>query len=92
MNWKLFAIIAATAVATAAAVVFLLQRQNDKHRMRFDSAEFDDDDFDIGRGEQCNYLDDDLDIDLPDDIDEGEAEAPAEEAAKEAAEDAETEE
>lgn len=82
MNWKLFAIIAATAIATAAAVVFLLQRQNDKHRMRFDSTEFDDDDF-IGRGEQCSYLDDDLDIQLPDDIDDGEPEeAPAEEAAE----------
>ena len=32
MNWKLIAIIAATAVATAAAVVYLLQKQHKKHK------------------------------------------------------------
>ncbi len=63
MNWKLMAIIVATAVATAAAVVMILQKQNDSRRMRFDSSEFDDDDFmdDIACGEQCNFVDDNLD-------------------------------
>ena len=45
MNWKVIAIIAATAIATAAAVVFILHKQNSKRKMRFDSSEFDDDDF-----------------------------------------------
>lgn len=64
MNWKIIAIIAATAIATAAAVVFLLQKQNSKRKMRFDSAEFDEDDLmdDIVCGEQFSFADDDLDI------------------------------
>jgi hypothetical protein len=64
MNWKIFAIIAATAIATAAAVVFILQKQNSKRKMRFDSCEFDDDDFldDIACGEQCNYADDSVEF------------------------------
>ncbi len=68
MNWKIIAIIAATAIATAAAVVFVLQKQNSKRKMRFDSAEFDDDDFmdDIACAEQCNFVDDSLDIDVSD--------------------------
>ena len=63
MNWKIIAIIAATAIATAAAVVFLLQKQNSKRKMRFDSAEFDEDDLmdDIVCGEQFSFADDDLD-------------------------------
>lgn len=64
MNWKIMAIIAATAIATAAAVVFVLQKQNSKRKMRFDSSEFDDDDFmdDIACAEQCNFVDDSLDL------------------------------
>lgn len=64
MNWKIFAIIAATAIATAAAVVFILQKQNSKRKMRFDSTEFDDDDFmdDIACGEQCSFMDDSVDL------------------------------
>ena len=46
MNWKTIAIIAATALATAAAVFFILQKQNSKRKMRFDSTEFDDDEQD----------------------------------------------
>lgn len=90
MNWKLIAIIAATAVATAFAVVYVLQKQNSKNRMRFDSTEFDDDDFtdDYICGER--FVDDeDLDIELPDDIDEGD-EAAAEEPVADAAEEEET--
>ncbi|MDE5564947.1 MAG: hypothetical protein K2I93_07305 [Oscillospiraceae bacterium] len=73
MNWKLMAIIVATAVATAAAVVMILQKQNDRRRMRFDSSEFDEDDFmdDIACGEQCNFVDDDLDAmaaEVPEDV------------------------
>ncbi|MCR4644280.1 MAG: hypothetical protein K5695_02590 [Oscillospiraceae bacterium] len=62
MNWKTIAIIAATALATAAAVFFILQKQNSKRKMRFDSTEFDDDDFmdDIACGEQCNFVDEDI--------------------------------
>ena len=80
MNWKIIAIIAATAIATAAAVVFLLQKQNSKRKMRFDSAEFDEDDLmdDIVCGEQFSFADDDLDA--------------AEETAQEASEEAPTEE
>lgn len=95
MNWKIIAIIAATAVATAAAVVFLLQKQNNKRKMRFDSAEFDEDDLmdDIVCGEQFNFADDDLDIPIPEEEENGEtadetaeAAAEAEEAAEEAVE------
>lgn len=73
MNWKLMAIIVATAVATATAVVMILQKQNDRRRMRFDSSEFDEDDFmdDIACGEQCNFVDDDLDelaAEVPEDV------------------------
>ena len=80
MNWKIIAIIAATAIATAAAVVFLLQKQNSKRKMRFDSAEFDEDDLmdDIVCGEQFSFADDDLDA--------------AEETAQDASEEAPTEE
>ena len=64
MNWKIIAIIAATAIATAAAVVFILQKQSCKRKMRFDSTEFDDDDFmdDIVTGEQCNFMDDSVEL------------------------------
>ena len=64
MNWKVIAIIAATAIATAAAVVFILHKQNSKRKMRFDSSEFDDDDFmdDIACAEQCNFVDDSVDL------------------------------
>ncbi len=64
MNWKIIAIIAATAIATAAAVVFILQKQSCKRKMRFDSTEFDDDDFmdDIACAEQCNFMDDSVDL------------------------------
>lgn len=92
MNWKLIAIIAATAVATAAAVVFMLQKQNRKHKRLFDSEEFDNEEFDLGRGEQCNYLDD-LDVELPEDIAEDvpqEAVAAEEEIAVEEEEETET--
>ena len=80
MNWKIIAIIAATAIATAAAVVFLLQKQNSKRKMRFDSAEFDEDDLmdDIVCGEQFSFADDDPDA--------------AEETAQEASEETPTEE
>ena len=44
-NWKIIAIIIATAVATATAVVLVLQKSRQKSKMRFDSSEFDDDDF-----------------------------------------------
>ncbi|MBR2913028.1 MAG: hypothetical protein IKK51_09095 [Oscillospiraceae bacterium] len=65
-NWKLIAIIGATAVATAIAVVVLIQKQNNKRRMRFDSAEFDDDCLDdIACGEQCACCGEDLDVVLP---------------------------
>lgn len=65
-NWKLIAIIAATAIATAAAVVIILQKQQNKRRMHFDSAEFDDDCLDdIACGEQCTCCGQDLDITLP---------------------------
>lgn len=81
-NWKIIAIIAATALATAAAVVVLLQKQQNKRRMRFDSAEFDDDCLDdIACGEQCTCCSEDLDVAIPDD-------APVEEAAEELAADA----
>ncbi len=73
MNWKIIAIIAATAIATAAAVVFVLQKQSSKRKMRFDSSEFDyDDDFvdDIACGEQCNYMDDSVELDAPEKVTE----------------------
>lgn len=84
MNWKIMSIIAATAIATAAAVVFVLQKQNTKRKMRFDSSEFDDDDFmdDIACAEQCNFVDDSLDIDVSD------ASEKVEETAEAAADDA----
>jgi uncharacterized protein YjbJ (UPF0337 family) len=64
MNWKIIAIIAATAIATAAAVVFILQKQSCKRKMRFDSTEFDDDDFmdDIACADQCSFMDDSVDL------------------------------
>ncbi len=65
-NWKIIAIIAATALATAVAVVVMLQKQQNKRKMRFDSAEFDDDCLDdIACGEQCTVCSDDLDVALP---------------------------
>ncbi|MBE6826003.1 MAG: hypothetical protein IJN11_02485 [Oscillospiraceae bacterium] len=78
-NWKIIAIIAATAVATGIAVVILLQKQAKKRKMRFDSNEFDDEEYmdDIACGEQCNFCNSDLDVVLPD-------EAPAVEEADEA--------
>ncbi len=81
-DWKIIAIIAATAIATAAAVVILLQKQNNKRKMRFDSEEFDDDYMDdYPCGEQCVCCGEDLDVELPSD-DTAEAPAPtAEEAA-----------
>ncbi len=78
MNWKIMAIIAATAIATAAAVVFVLQKQNSKRKMRFDSSEFDDDDFmdDIACAEQCNFVDDSVDLsDAAEKVEEAVAEA-----------------
>lgn len=96
MNWKIFAIIAATAIATAVAVVFVLQKQNSKRKMRFDSSEFDDDDFmdDIACAEQCNFVDDSLDIDVSDAFEKKaekveEAVEDAADAVEEAIEDAE---
>lgn len=79
-NWKIIAIIAATAIATGVAVVILLQKQAKKRKMRFDSNEFDDEEYmdDIACGEQCNFCNSDLDVVLPDD------EPAAEEAAAEA--------
>ena len=67
-DWKIIAIIAVTALATAAAVVLVLQKQSRKRRMRFDSTEFDDDDFmdDIAIGEQGAFNSDDLDVKIPD--------------------------
>ncbi len=92
-NWKLIAIIAATAIATAVAVVILIQKQNQKRRMRFDSAEFDDDCLDdIACGEQCACCGDDLDVVLPgeDVVDEVvDAVEDAAEAVEDAVEDAE---
>lgn len=87
-NWKVIAIIAATAIATAAAVVVLLQKHNNKRKMRFDSEEFDEEFMDdIACGEQCTFCGSDLDVELPDDpVVTAEdaaaepAEAPAEEA------------
>lgn len=87
MNWKIIAIIAATAIATAAAVVFVLQKQSCKRKMRFDSMDFDDDDFmdDIACGEQCNYMDDSVEMaDKSEDAVEEAAEA-VEEAVEKAA-------
>lgn len=68
-NWKIIAIIAATAIATGVAVVILLQKQAKKRKMRFDSNEFDDEEYmdDIACGEQCNFCNSDLDVVLPDD-------------------------
>jgi len=78
-NWKLIAIIGATAVATAAAVVVLLQKQQNKRKMRFDSAEFDDDCLDdIACGEQCTCCGQDLDITLPEEAVEAAEELGAE--------------
>ena len=82
MNWKIFAIIAATAIATAAAVVFILQKQSCKRKMRFDSTDFDDDDFmdDIACAEQCSFMDDSVELsdkaeDLADDTKEAVSDA-----------------
>ena len=79
MNWKVVAIIIATAIATAVAVVLMLQKQNNKRKMRFDSSEFDEDDFmdDIACGEQCNFTDENLDIDVEDKSAGAAEEAPA---------------
>ena len=91
MNGKIIAIILATAVATAAAVVFVLQKQNSKRKMRFDSSEFDDDDFmdDIACPEQCSFSDDGSEIAGEAPLNETAEAAPAEEAAPEKPEDAE---
>lgn len=64
MNAKTIGMILATAVATAVAVVFVLQKQNSKRKLRFDSSEFDDDDFmdDIACPEQCNFAEDGSEI------------------------------
>ncbi|MBE6850698.1 MAG: hypothetical protein E7504_03015 [Ruminococcus sp.] len=90
-NWKLIAIIAATAIATAIAVVVLVQKQNQKRRMRFDSAEFDDDCLDdIACGEQCACCGEDLDVVLPgEEAAEDAAEVVEEVSAEEITEDAE---
>lgn len=65
-NWKIIAIIAATAVATAIAVVVLLQKQSSKRKLHFECAEFDEDSLDdIACGEQCNYCNEDLDAVVP---------------------------
>ncbi len=78
-NWKIIAIIALTAVATATAVAIVCQKMSSKRRLRFDSSEFDEkdyayDDEDFEYGEQCSRFEDlnDLDVQLPED------EAPAE--------------
>lgn len=99
-DWKIIAIIAATAAATAAAVLLVLQKQNAKRRMRFDSTEFDEDDYmdDIACGKSCTCCGDDLDVDIPDtpetkDEETAEpAEEPAPAEAEEKTEAAETEE
>lgn len=66
-NWKLIAIIVTTAVVTAAAVAFIYQKLNRKHRIRFDSEDFDrdfDDDFDCGESYgRCDSVDEDIKID-----------------------------
>lgn len=78
-NWKMIAIIAATAVATAVAVSFICDKMNRKRRrLRFDSTEFDErdyaddpDDMDaFDCGEQCSRCKQDLDIELPDDTED----------------------
>ena len=88
-NWKVIAIIAATAVATAAAVVFLLQKQNSKRKMRFDSSEFEEDELmdDIIAGDPFSFAEDDLDVDIYDSAAEEDA-ADTEEAAEDEAADA----
>lgn len=87
MNWKIVGVIIATAVATAAVVVYLMQQQNKSRKRPFEYDDLFDDDFELVEN-----------IDLPDDIDEGEPVAETEEEAAEAveeaaeAEDTETEE
>lgn len=75
-NWKIIAIIALTAVSTAAAVAFVCQKLSSKRRLRFDSSEFDEkdyayDDEDFEYGEQCSRCEDlnDLDVQIPDETD-----------------------
>lgn len=51
-TWKLLAIIAATAVSTAAAVAYVIQKSREKNKMHFDSDYYDDDDF---MNDICNY-------------------------------------
>lgn len=89
-NWKIIAIIALTAVATAAAVAIVCQKLSCKRRLRFDSSEFDEEDYayddeDFEYGEQCSRCEDlrDLDVQIPED----KAEDPSDiETLKEAAE------